>query len=251
MVSVGRTAAQVSYLCSVGYACGGKRFGRQLESQNASTLEPDMEASGERIHRTAVPVVGGVRDELVVEADAHVGCKRVAVISLEDFFEPGIRQLSVADEDAQAAGVEKRLVNAADTVDDTRDTDGIVRPAPVLAVDRDAARHRPVAVGKVPRLDVGVGPAGAGEDPDRVRDLLLQVHADSGTAGIASHRNDVGGLTGDLGERDGVLVSSRPAAVEEARDLELAGLTPQFVALLDFREQRVLLKGRVEDAAVG
>src|SRR5499427_10241726 len=122
-----------------------------------------------------------------------------------------------------------------------------LRPGPRLA----AARDRPVDVGKVPRLDVGVGPAGAGEDSDRVRDLLLQVHADSGAAGIASHRNDVGGLTGDLGERDGVLVSPRPAAVEEAGDLELAGLAPQFVALLDFRDQRVLLKGRVEDAAVG
>ena len=95
-------------------------------------LELGMEASGERIHRTAVPVVGGVGDELVVEADARVRRKRVAVISLEDFFEPGIRQLPIADEDAQAAGVEKRLVNAADAVDDTRDTNGIVRPAPVL-----------------------------------------------------------------------------------------------------------------------
>src|SRR5262249_61551218 len=89
------------------------------------------------------------------------------------------------------------------------------------------------------------------EDSGRGLRLLLAVHADSGAAGIASHRNDVGGLTGDLGEGDGVLVSSRPAAVEEACDLELAGLAPQFVALLDFRDQRVLLKGRVEDAAVG
>src|SRR5262249_56639477 len=105
-------------------------------------------------------------------------------------------------------------------------------------------------VGKVPGLDVAVGPAGAGEHPDRVRDLLLQVHADPGAAGIASHRDDVGGLTGDLGERDGVLESSRPPAVAEAGDLELAGLAPQFVALLDFRDHRVLLKGRVEGAAV-
>src|SRR5262249_31886002 len=148
-------------------------------------------------------------------------------------------------------GVEKRLVNAADIVDDTGDSDCIVRPTPVLAVDRDAARDRSVDVGKVPRLDVGVDPAGTGEHPDRVRDLLLQVHADSGAAGIASHRNDVGRLTGDLGERDGVLVSSLPAAVNEAGDLELARLAPPFVALLDFRDQRVLLKGRVEDAAVG
>src|SRR5262249_19213492 len=127
----------------------------------------------------------------------------------------------------------------------------IVRPAPVLAVDRDAARDRPVDVGKVPRLDVAVGPAGAGEYPDRVGDLLFQVHADTRAAGIAPHRHDVGGLAGDLRERDGVLEFSRPPAAEEAGHLELAGLAPQLVALLDFRDQLILLKGRVEDAAVG
>src|SRR4029077_10221366 len=153
--------------------------------------------------------------------------------------------------DAQAAGVEKRLVHAGDVVDHAGDANGVVRPAPVLAVDRDAAGDRPVDVGEVPRLDIAVGPAGAGEHRDRVRDLLLQVHADARAAGIASHCGDVGGLTGDLSERDGVLESSRPATVEETGDLELPGLAPQFVALLDFRDQRVLLKGRVEDAAVG
>ena len=81
--------------------------------------------------------------------------------------------------------------------------------------------------------------------------MLLQVDADTGAAGIAPHGGDVGGLAGDLGERDGVLESSRPAAVEKAGDLELAGLAPQLVALLDFRDHRELLEGRVEDAAVG
>src|SRR5262249_24227251 len=127
---------------------------------------------------------------------------------------------------------------------------GVGVPAPVLAVDGAAAGARLVEVGEVPGLDIAVGPAGAGEPPARVRDLLLQVHADARAAGIASHRRDVGGLTGDLSERDGVLESSRPAAVEEAGDLELAGLAPQVVALLDFRDQRVLLKGLAEDTAV-
>src|SRR6478672_11880267 len=141
-------------------------------------------------------------------------------------------------------------MNAADVVDDTGNSDGIVRPTPVLAVDRDAACDRAVDVGKVPRLDLAVGPAGAGKHPDRVRDLLFQVDADTGAAGIASHRRDVGGLAGDLGERDSVLKFSCPSAVEEAGDLELAGLTPQLIALLEFGDQRVLLKRRVEDAAV-
>src|SRR5262249_56584986 len=110
---------------------------------------------------------------------------------------------------------------------------------PVLAVDRDAARDRPVDVGEVPRLDVAVGPAGAGEYPDRVGDLLFQVHADTRAADIASHRHDVGRFAGDLSERDGVLEFSRPAAVDEAGHLELPASAPPFVALLDFCDQRL------------
>src|SRR6188474_1756201 len=101
-------------------------------------------------------------------------------------------------------------MNVADVVDDTGDSDGIVRPAPVLAIDRDAARDRPVDVRKVPRLDFPLGPTGAGEHAYRIRDLLFQVDADTGAAGICSHRRDVGGLAGDLRERDGVLKFSGP-----------------------------------------
>jgi hypothetical protein len=38
-----------------------------------NALEPGMEASGEHVHRAAVGVVGGVGDELIVEAEPHVG----------------------------------------------------------------------------------------------------------------------------------------------------------------------------------
>ena len=102
-------------------------------------------------------------------------------------------------------------------------SDSIVRPAPILAVDRDTARDRPVDVGKVPRLDVAVGPAGAGEYPDRVRDLLFQVHADTGAAGIPSHHRGVGGLTGDLRERDSVLKFSRRPRLRKPVTLNLPG----------------------------
>ena len=45
----------------------------QLVSMSLQVLELGMEASGERVHRAAVGVVGGVGDELIVEAEAHVG----------------------------------------------------------------------------------------------------------------------------------------------------------------------------------
>ncbi len=45
----------------------------QLVGKLLQMLELGMEASGERVHRAAVGVVGGVGDELVVEAEARVG----------------------------------------------------------------------------------------------------------------------------------------------------------------------------------
>jgi hypothetical protein len=45
----------------------------ESQQQDAGALEPGMEASGERVHRAAVGVVGGVGDELIVEAEARVG----------------------------------------------------------------------------------------------------------------------------------------------------------------------------------
>ena len=45
----------------------------QLAGNLLVVLELGMEASGERVHRAAVGVVGGVGDELIVEAEARVG----------------------------------------------------------------------------------------------------------------------------------------------------------------------------------
>ena len=45
----------------------------QLAGKLPQVLELGMEACGERVHRATVGVVGGVGDELIVEAEAHVG----------------------------------------------------------------------------------------------------------------------------------------------------------------------------------
>jgi hypothetical protein len=101
------------------------------------------------------------------------GGESVAVIHLDDLFETGTRQLSVANEDAQASGIEERLVDAANVVDDTGDRNRVVQPAPLLAGYRDARFQRTVDVGEIPRLDVAVGPAGASEYAQRLGNLLL------------------------------------------------------------------------------
>ena len=57
------------------------------------------------------------------------------------------------------------------------------------------------------------------------------------------------GMTGRLRERNRVGEFSRVAAAEKAGDLELAGLAPEFVPLLDFPDQLELREGRVEIGA--
>ena len=115
-------------------------------------------------------------------------------------------------------------------------------PAPLFAVDRDAARYGAVDVGEIPRLDIAVGPAGAGEHTECLRNLLLQIEAHAGPAGVGAHGVDVGRLAGRLGKRNRVREFSGAAAAEKAGDLELAGLAPQLVTLLDFADQLELLK---------
>jgi hypothetical protein len=55
------------------------------------------------VYRPAVGIVGGIADELIVEADVHRGGKSVFVIGLDDLLQPVMRQFAVAYDDAQAA----------------------------------------------------------------------------------------------------------------------------------------------------
>ena len=126
-------------------------------------------------------------------------------------------------------------MHAGDTIDDAADADRVVGPAPILAVDRHAAREGPVDVGEIPRLDRAVGPAGAGEDTDCLGDLLLQIETDAGPVGeIVAYQRGVGGRAGRLGKRVRVGKQSGAAVAEKACDLDLAGLTPKLVPFLDF-----------------
>src|SRR5262245_65886847 len=82
---------------------GARRFGRQFESQpqDTSALALSMEASGQHVHPAAVGVVGGVADELIVEAHAHGGGQGVGGVGVEDFFVADIRQWPVTGVECQ------------------------------------------------------------------------------------------------------------------------------------------------------
>src|SRR5271165_4304735 len=61
-------------------------------------------------NRAAVAVISRVGNELIIEGDPP-GENGQAVIHLENFLSARIGQLAVADQDAQAAGIEKRLMH--------------------------------------------------------------------------------------------------------------------------------------------
>ena len=209
-----------------------------------------MKPPGENIYRAAIGVVGRVDDELIVDSNPRRGGKRVAVIRLDDLLEAGMRQLPVADEDAQSAGIEKGLMHAGNAVDDAGKADRIVRPAPLLAVERNAAGNGAVDIGEFVRLDVAVGPAGADESAEIGRDFLLDIHADAAAALILADGGDIGRAAGDRSQCDRVLESSHAAAGEETGDCDLARMAPQIVAALDFADPLDLRECRIEFGVV-
>ncbi len=79
--------------------------------------------------RSAIPVVGGVDDELIVEGQLP-GIDRYLVIGLKDLLGARMRQHAVADQSGQAARREVGLMLLRDHVDDTGDPDRVVRAAP-------------------------------------------------------------------------------------------------------------------------
>src|SRR5229473_1432965 len=89
-----------------------------------------MHAETEHRNRAPVAVVCGIYDELIVQRDPRSKHWK-AVIRLEYFLVAGIRQLSVADQNSQSAGVEKRLVHAGNAVDDTGNAERVVVTPPL------------------------------------------------------------------------------------------------------------------------
>src|SRR5579872_1360692 len=92
-----------------------------------------VRAGGEDVGRAAVGVVAGIGDELIIEGELGRGRQRVAVIGLENLLEAIVRQLTVADEDAEPAGVEESDMGRGDAIDNAGNADGVVGPAPRFA----------------------------------------------------------------------------------------------------------------------
>ena len=195
------------------------------EAELAARLKFGLRPHAKHRRWAAIAVIGGVDDELVIER--HVpGIDRQLIIGLDDLFQARMRQLSVADLKTQAAGVEKSLVRGRDAVDHAGQSEGIVGPTPLRAFQRQASRHGAIDVGIGVGLDIAAGKARAGKQAEIGGDFLLEIDAQAGAAAVLPDRGDIGRATGDLGQRDGVLVGAEPAAGDKTGERDLAGMAP-------------------------
>ena len=164
-----------------------------------------MQAAGKNVYWPPVGIVAGIGDELIIDGNPRRSGQRVTVIGFDNAFDAGMRQLPITDQDAGAAGVEIGLMYAGNAVDDAADADGVVRPAPLLAIDGYAAGRGAVGIGEVPGLDGAISPAAARKHAERLGDLLLQIDADAGAAVVVvAHQPGIGRHAGGLRERDSV-----------------------------------------------
>jgi len=112
-------------------------------------------------NRSAVAVVGGIDHELVVQCDAPER-QRKAVVGFDDLLGTGMRQLSIADENAEPAGVEKRYSAEIPLM-----TPANPKVAPLRALESESGSHRAVDIGELVGFDISVGHACAQEGPIR------------------------------------------------------------------------------------
>src|ERR1700688_1201736 len=72
----------------------------------ATSSELRVQANGEDRHRAPVTAVSGIVHELEVQADVDDAADRRVVIALNNALGAGMRQLPIANQDAEPAGVE-------------------------------------------------------------------------------------------------------------------------------------------------
>src|SRR5215470_15035276 len=106
-----------------------------------------------------------------------------------------------------------------------------------------------IDVGKGGRFDIAIGDTGTQEQTEVRGKLLLNVEADAGAGGKAAYCRNIGGSNDDLRQLDCITKSAEVAAGQESGEGDLAGLAPQFVAVLDFGDPLMLSKGWIEIGA--
>src|ERR1700730_16896665 len=98
------------------------------------SLKLRMSARREDRNRPAVGVVGGIGDELIIESQRTPLVDLICIKCLENFLF-AVVQLTISDQQANTAGREEVAMRAGETVDHSSNSDCVIRPPPVTALD--------------------------------------------------------------------------------------------------------------------
>src|ERR1700730_354225 len=145
-----------------------------VQSTTYVTSKLRVKSAGKDRNRPPIGVIGGVVDELVIECQRQHLVDGIGVIGLNNLFGAIIKS-AVTNQDAESAGSDKFAVVCGKCVDRSSNSDGIIRPSPGLAPDRDAPGQAGVDVGESHDLILTVVPAPAPEYPDLASYRLLNV----------------------------------------------------------------------------
>src|ERR1700742_2469577 len=109
-------------------------FGKPVPTFPDHALEFAVETSREHGDGSAVGVIGGICDELIVRSDRKTLGHRISVIGFQDLF-GAVIELAVTDQEAEAAGGEEISVRRRKAVGRAADTDRVIRPTPEATLD--------------------------------------------------------------------------------------------------------------------
>src|SRR5882724_5120387 len=110
-------------------------------------LELAMQPACENRGRSPVGVVGRVYEQLIVGGEGDILVQRIGVVGLENLL-GSVVELTIADQQANAAGGEEVAMRRGKPIDGAADTDGVVWSPPIAAFNGDATRQAAVDIGE-------------------------------------------------------------------------------------------------------
>src|SRR5208337_2930348 len=196
------------------------------------------------LYGAALGVVRGVDDLLEVERHHDSGRYLPGVVRLQNLFQT-ILQPAVADDEAQAPGLQVIAMRTGYSIEDPSQADPVVWPAPAAPAHDKACACRPVDLGKGPRLGVAVVPTQPAEEADVVGDLLVDADATAVLVAIGARLRDVGV---DRHQLQRLVVIAHVRVIQERHPTDRPGASVELVAVfhlgdLTLRFQEVPIEG--------
>ena len=119
------------------------------------------------------------------------------IVRLHDFLH-AVRQIAVARENPGPARLQEFLMNAGNAADHKRRAERVVRPAPPLALDADAAGPRVPNIVKAPRFGPVIVPSQPLKHAHVLDDFLLHVQPKAVLVPVLLRGHDVCGTDGTV-----------------------------------------------------